>query len=100
MSTASSTHAAPNPPPVPADREVRVYSHSPMLYWWPVWATGFVMAFITYLDGHYLAIVPSATVAYRDATVEATEPNGTQVHVPNRDVLVLDKDRHLMPDKA
>jgi len=31
--------------------EMRVYSHSNIFYWWPVWLTGFVMAIITYLSG-------------------------------------------------
>ena len=29
------------------DEEIRLYSHSDVFYWWPVWALGFVLAFIT-----------------------------------------------------
>jgi hypothetical protein len=32
-------------------REVTVYSHSAIYYWWPVWAFGYVMALVTYLQG-------------------------------------------------
>src|SRR5258708_7401358 len=32
--------------------EIRVYAHSRMLYWWPVWACGYVMALLTHLYGH------------------------------------------------
>jgi hypothetical protein len=31
--------------------QVIIYSHSNLFYWWPVWAVGFLMAFLTYLDG-------------------------------------------------
>src|SRR4051812_48560929 len=27
--------------------ELRIYSHSPLYYWWPVWVTGFILALIT-----------------------------------------------------
>jgi hypothetical protein len=50
--------------PVP-DEEIRVYGHSNLFYWWPVWAVGFLMAALTYADGHVMAIVPEGT------TVEA-----------------------------
>ncbi len=32
--------------------EIRVYSHSRILYWWPVWGCGYVMAALTNLYGH------------------------------------------------
>lgn len=53
----------PGPPPPDAPNEVTVVSHSQMLYWWPVWACGFLMAFITYIDGSLMATVPPGTVA-------------------------------------
>ncbi len=42
-------------------REVRIYSHSNLFYWWPVWVCGFIMAIWTAWDGHRLAIVPPGT---------------------------------------
>jgi hypothetical protein len=30
---------------------MRIYSHSALLYWWPVWAVGFVMAALTFYQG-------------------------------------------------
>jgi hypothetical protein len=36
--------------------EVRLYSHSNFFYWWPVWAVGYLMAFITSVHGHSEAI--------------------------------------------
>ena len=31
--------------------EIRIYSHSPIFYWWPVWLFGFFMAFWTWMNG-------------------------------------------------
>src|ERR1051325_508474 len=31
--------------------ELRIYSHSNLLYWWPVWAVGYMMAFLSWFDG-------------------------------------------------
>lgn len=36
--------------------EIRIYQHSPIIYWWVVWAYGFVCAALTYLQGDRLAI--------------------------------------------
>ncbi len=42
-------------------REVHIFAHSTLFYWWPVWAVGFLLAGLTWLDGHCLAIVPAGT---------------------------------------
>jgi hypothetical protein len=34
-----------------APLEVTVYPHSMLLYWWPIWVTGYIMALLTYLQG-------------------------------------------------
>jgi hypothetical protein len=67
-----STHTKPEPlvtdsaraiPVVehPAQPDIKIYSHSLILYWWPVWVVGFLMALLTYLDGGRLAYVPAGT---------------------------------------
>ena len=33
------------------DGSVRVYQHSNLLYWWPIWVWGYVCAGLTYLQG-------------------------------------------------
>jgi hypothetical protein len=38
--------------------DIRIYSHTRVLYWWPVWAIAFAMALWTWLDHRALAIVP------------------------------------------
>src|SRR5205823_3596249 len=34
-----------------ADGELRIYQHSNLLYWWPIWVYGFVCAALTYVQG-------------------------------------------------
>lgn len=60
---------------------VKIVSHSDLFYWWPVWAVGFLMAALTYQDGHRIAFVPNGTIAERGRAVEGYEGP--------RDVLVV-----------
>ena len=46
-----------------------VYGHSNLLYWWPVWLVSFVLAGVTYFEGHQMAVVPPGTVVEHGATV-------------------------------
>ena len=69
------------PPGIPAaanrlerDQDLVIYSHSPLFYWWPVWAVGFIMALLTLADGGRMAIVPDGTKADRALHVEAVPP--------------------------
>lgn len=67
--------------------EVRIVAHSMLFYWWPVWAVGFLMAGLTWLDGQRLAIVPPNTQA-----VEGFDGG--------REALVLPAGAHLPRDPA
>ena len=49
--------------------EVVIISHSPLFYWWPVWAVGFLMAGWSFWQGQRVAFVPPGTVAERNAQV-------------------------------
>src|SRR5215210_3683523 len=53
-------------------REIKLVSHSPIFYWWPIWLLGYIMAFITYTEGHRLAILPSN----ENVKIEVTEWQG------------------------
>jgi hypothetical protein len=75
-------------------QEIKIVSHSNLFYWWPVWAVGFVMALLTWFDGHFMAIVPEGTIALRDATVIKEK---TYDH---RDVLVAPEKMKLPPARA
>lgn len=47
-----------------------VYGHSNLLYWWPVWLVSFVLAGVTYAEGHQMAVVPGGTVVEHDQVVK------------------------------
>jgi hypothetical protein len=62
-------------------REVVIIGHSPLFYWWPVWTVGFLMAGLSWWQGHQVAFVPPGTVAERHVQVPG--------HEGPRDVLVV-----------
>src|SRR5262245_52224941 len=47
---------APQAAGTAAPTEVRIYPHSPILYWWVVWAYGYFCALLTYAQGEVLTI--------------------------------------------
>jgi len=52
-------HTAPsisNTSPPSQAEELRIYRHSSLFYWWPVWFTGFILALVTRLGGVHVAI--------------------------------------------
>ena len=50
------TETAPTAPAAGAPTEVRVYPHSPIMYWWIVWAYGFFCALLTRAQGEIFTI--------------------------------------------
>ncbi len=56
-----STAPAPAKPAMPSDREIRVYGHTKLFYWWPIWALSFLFAIMTWYDGKRMAIVPAGS---------------------------------------
>lgn len=78
------------PAPV-QDEEIRVYGHNNLFYWWPVWAVGFLMAALTVLDGHVMAIVPPGTKVEESVPAE----NGK-----TKDVLTTPAGQSLPPATA
>jgi len=65
--------ATPTPPNDPA--EVRVYSHSNIYYWWPVWAVGFILGLWTWFgDGHFMVTVPPGSELVHASKVEYELP--------------------------
>jgi len=51
MSTAPATTPVNAATRLARPMQMTVFSHSPLLYWWPVWVTGYILALITYLEG-------------------------------------------------
>jgi hypothetical protein len=68
-------------------REVHIVAHSMLVYWWPVWAVGLLLAGLTWWDGHRLAIVPAGTQVVEDFD-------------GGREALVLPAGAHLPKDPA
>jgi hypothetical protein len=60
--------------------EVVIISHSPLFYWWPVWAVGFLMAALSFWQDQRIAFVPPGTVAERKVEVSG--------HQGLRDILI------------
>ncbi|MFO0926431.1 MAG: hypothetical protein U0736_05250 [Gemmataceae bacterium] len=71
-------------PPAPAPaiappthpQSVTVVSHSNLFYWWPVWAVGFLMALLTFIEGSRLAVVPGGTIASKQITYDKEKREG------------------------
>jgi hypothetical protein len=60
------------PPPGARKKKIDylvVYGHSNLLYWWPVWLVSFILAGVTYLEGHQMAVVPHGTVVEHNAAI-------------------------------
>jgi hypothetical protein len=76
------------------ERELRIISHSPLVYWWPVWLFGLLLALVTYLGNARMAIVPAGTVAESSRMVEGFEdprdvlvvPPGKSLHAENGEI--------------
>jgi hypothetical protein len=59
--------------------DFKIYMHSALLYWWPVWAVGFLMALWTALDNHHMLVVPEGTVLEANRVVA---PEGVTLQAP------------------
>jgi hypothetical protein len=87
-----STTPAPAPPTStrsPDEVEIRIISHSNLFYWWPVWAIGFIMGFLTLIMGDRMAMVPAKSEVYSGASVTVTESGNKQTTVSGREVILL-----------
>jgi hypothetical protein len=64
-------------------KEIRIVSHSNLFYWWPLWAIGFILAILTFLDRGRMAIVPHDAKVIHNATVrsESGDFNGVDAVV-------------------
>ncbi|MFO0798846.1 MAG: hypothetical protein U0804_15345 [Gemmataceae bacterium] len=61
----SSAAGASHVPGATHAREIKLVSHSPIFYWWPIWLLGYVMALITLFEGHRVAILPANTLVMK-----------------------------------
>src|SRR6476660_7150557 len=73
----------------PTPQEVTVVSHSTLLYWWPVWFCGFMMALITWAEGTLMSTIPNGTEASKQ-TVTVRDKAGTESR-EEREILIAPK---------
>ncbi|MBO0696974.1 MAG: hypothetical protein J2P46_01140 [Zavarzinella sp.] len=80
MSTATALPSASRRAP---PREMRVYSHTGLLFWWPVWAAGFLMALWTLLENRHMALVSEGAEVQGRVLIAPfdTSPLLTPVHI-------------------
>jgi hypothetical protein len=80
MTTAT---APPQPARQAPPREMRVYTHTGLLFWWPVWAVGFLMALWTLVENRHMALVAEGAVTEGRVLIAPfdTTPILTPVHV-------------------
>lgn len=61
-----------------------VYGHSNLLYWWPVWLVSFILAAVTYFEGHQMAVIPDKTIVEKGVEIPGLEgPRDALVAPPN-----------------
>jgi hypothetical protein len=60
----------PDPAALP---EVKIYSHSALFYWWPVWLVGYAMGLVTYMQGGIMRL----DEAKRDSILTTSAPGLT-----------------------
>jgi hypothetical protein len=58
-------------------REIKLISHSPLFYWWPVWAFGFFMAAWTAVEDHRFTVLPPDARIKTDKTLPGGEKTYT-----------------------
>ncbi|GIW78661.1 MAG: hypothetical protein KatS3mg105_0468 [Gemmatales bacterium] len=84
-------------------RQIVIYSHSALFYWWPVWAVGFIMGILTFFSGDRLAIVPDGSVAARVDPREGQHSYATVVGEANSAKKQLEEGQYIVivpPDKG
>jgi hypothetical protein len=45
-------------------QEIRVYAHTALLYWWPVWVLGYCFALLTLLEGQRFVFADAAVIIH------------------------------------
>ena len=87
--------SASPPPAMPATLPkhpdtIRIYSHSMLFYFWPVWALGYFFALWTFLDGHRVAFVPESA---KYGTGMVSKLNG-QEDAPEKKAIIIYADEN------
>jgi hypothetical protein len=70
-------NATPSTPGPDQPQTITVTSHTNLLYWWPVWLVGFILAGLTWAEGVRLATVPAGTTVQSNV-----QGNVFELHLP------------------
>lgn len=93
--------AVPTPPPAPPRPKdpdsITIVSHSQLVYWWPVWAFGFLFGLLSYAQGSLMAIVPKDTKAYQNVNVAIIDGDDAGKVLSQRDALVTSSEKSRLP---
>ncbi|HTU22973.1 MAG TPA: hypothetical protein VMG10_33350 [Gemmataceae bacterium] len=83
------------PPPASASnsRQITIVSHSTLFYWWPVWALGLLLGFLSLVSGQRMAVVPDKT-GVRYFEVPVIGKDGKE-NMEKREILVLPENKHV-----
>src|SRR5438874_139705 len=82
----TSLMSAPAPAPAPAPAtpsrpspptEIKLYSHSTLFYWWPVWLLALILAALTAFQGTTMVIVRDKELAPEDKVKIEKQQDGT-----------------------
>ena len=71
-------------------KDIKLYSHSAIFYWWPVWLVGYVCCLISYFGDYHLAVVPAGSLAVPGQRIELADADANRTEEV-RDVIVLPK---------
>jgi hypothetical protein len=97
MSTIVTPKPVSDVAPAAGLREVRVYRHSFLMYWWPIWLVGFLLALLTWMEGVPVtfsgnaALIPEKAAALTGAAETASrDPRTVTVHIhPSQNLGVI-----------
>src|SRR5438128_2379228 len=75
MSTVVTPQSVSDVAPAAGPREVRIYSHSCLYYWWPVWVVGYLLALLTYIQGQPVTFQGASMLGERSEVTVLIHPS-------------------------
>jgi hypothetical protein len=63
-------------------KEIRIYSHSTLLYWWPVWVVGFICGIISLMSPYRHVVIPGKYLDQKSEVVKGQTVKYWEINVP------------------
>ncbi len=83
----------PATPPAPVlPQSLTVVSHTNLIYWWPVWLVGLILAALTLFEDNRLAVVPAGTTVKQVEANKLYEVTLPTESLPMQDAVAAGKD--------